>query len=986
MRSFLKSGILVLFSICLAQVVHSQTKITGIVTDESTGESLIGANISVIGSDVGTITDFDGLFELEVPSSESILKISYTGYQTQQITVGDRTNIDILMASGELLEEVVVIGYGTVKREDATGSVQSVSSKSFNRGAITGPQELLAGKVAGVSITPSADPGGGARIRIRGESSLGSSNDPLIVIDGVPIESDKTSGSRNPLNIINPNDIETFTVLKDASATAIYGNRASGGVILITTKKGALGQGIKVGYTGNFSVSERLNSVDVLSADEFRTAIENNYEEGHPARALLGNANTDWQDEIYQSATGTDHNINVSGGIGNIPYRVSLGYTNKNGILKTDNFKRYTSGINLNPKFLDNRLQVNLSLKSMQIENRFADRGAVGNALGFDPTQEVFDEGNSFGGYTTWTIAGDTLGTTPNALAPTNPMALLDLKRDKSETTRYITQASIDYRFSFLPALRANLNLAYDYGKGEGSVFVPDFAAFAFDDINGGGVNNVYSHEKKNSLLEFYLNYKKDYGQHSLDLMGGYSWQKFENNSVFRNSDAANTISETVEGEDLYENYLVSFFGRANYSFNNRFLATFTLRNDGTSRFSPDSRWGLFPAAAIGVKLIENDNNRFNSLKLRAGWGVTGQQDIGNSVKDFYIYQPIYQLGFENAQYQFGNQYYTTYRPNGYNANLKWEETTTYNIGLDYSIIKNRLSGTLDVYRRETIDLLNVVSPPAGTNLTNRIISNVGNMESQGVEIALNSTPVDRKNFIWDLSVNMSYNTNEITKLTEFDDPNYQGIEVGGIAGGVGSNIQIHSVGHAPYSFYVFEQAYDENGDIIPGEFVDQNGDNEITQEDRYRYKNPQADYSFGMNTNIQIGNLDLSAAGRALIGNYAYSNVETDIGYLARLYGSTDVTQNVHQSAIDNNAQNQGDLTFSDHFVRDASFFRLDHVTAGYNLKYLTNFDSRISVTIQNPLLITGYDGIDPEFDNGIDNNIYPRSRTIVIGFSANF
>lgn len=958
--------------------MEAQRTITGTIVDAANNDPLIGASVVVKNESIGTITDFDGTFELEVPRGAELLEISYTGYKTVEQEITGRNLGTIKLSFGELLKEVVVVGYGTVKREDATGSIQSVTTKDFNKGAIAGPQQLLSGKVAGVSITTGGDPGGGSKIRIRGESSIGASNDPLIVIDGVPVDNGGISGNRNPLNIINPNDIESMTVLKDASAAAIYGNRAAGGVILITTKKGELGKKISVGYNGNVSFGQATNFVDVLDADQYRATINEKFPDGHPARELLGQASTNWQDEIYTTAIGTDHNLSLSGGIGSVPYRVSLGYTDMGGILKTDNFNRITTGVNLSPGFLDNTLQIKVHFKGMLTRNDFANRGAIGNALSFDPTQPILDEGNEYGGYTTWTIPNGS----PNFLAPSNPIALLELNDNKSNVSRYLTNFSVDYRLPFLPALRANLNLAYDYSSGSGTVIIPNFAAFAYDEINGGGVNNEYAQTKTNALLEYYMNYKKSFGPSDLDIMGGYSWQRFFVNSTFRNSDTAGTPSETQEDETPAEFYLVSLFGRLNYSFNNRYLFTFTLRRDGTSRFAPENRWGLFPAAAVAIKLLENDKKFFNNVKLRAGWGVTGQQEIG----DYYAYLARYQSSFENARYQFGDQFITTLRPNGYAGDIQWEETTTYNVGVDYSIIKDRLSGSIDLYQRNTEGLLNGIPVPAGTNLTNFITTNVGNMENQGVEFAWNFTPVLTEKVVWDVAANLAFNKNTITKLTATEDPSYIGIRTGGIAGGVGSTIQLHSVGYAPSTFYVFKQLYDEDGNILEDQFEDLNNDGIINEDDQYWFENPAPDYIIGLTSNLSLGEFDFSFAGRANIGNYVYNNVQTDMGYLNRLYGSTNTLWNVHQSAIDNNVDNQGSLTFSDHFITNASFFRMDHITLGYDFSKILGKNIRAYATLQNPFVITRYEGLDPETGSGIDNNTYPRPRTTLIGVSAQF
>ena len=975
MRPLIHLGLLLC---CFSATSHAQRTISGTVSDAATGEELIGANILVKGTSVGTATDIDGGYVLDIPDGARILVVSYTGFQVKEIEIGPSEIIDIGLVAGELLEEVIVIGYGTIEREDATGSLQSVSSEEFNKGAITGPQELIAGKVPGVSITTEGSPGAGSTIRIRGESSLSASNDPLIVIDGVPVDNSGVSGSRNALNLLNPNDIESFTVLKDASASAIYGNRAAGGVILITTKKGKLGDRLKVGYSGNFSVGTASGKVDVLDASEYRATIQRQYDPDHPAHSLLGNADTDWQDEIYQAAIGHDHNLYFSGGVGIVPYRVSVGFTEKNGILMTDKFNRLTAGLNLTPGFLDNTLQLNMHLKTMRTNNHFADRGAIGNALGFDPTQPVRDPNSPFGGLATWTIANGN----PNLLAPTNPLALLELKNDESTVSRYIANLGVDYRLGFLPDLRANLSLAYDRAKGTGFVRVPTTASFAFDQINGGGVDNEYEQTKENSLLEFYLNYKKDLGKNGLDLMAGYSWQHFEVGNSFRNSDVAGTASETTIGSDPAEYYLLSMYGRINYSYDDRYLLTLTLRRDGTSRFAPDNRWGLFPAAALAVKVVDNDNDIWNRIKVRAGWGVTGQQDIG----DFYAYQARYQSGFDNARYQFGDQFVSTLRPNGYDANIKWEETTTYNLGVDFSVIKDRLSGSLDIYKRDTDDLLNRIPVPAGTNLTNFVTTNIGSMENQGYEIALFGTPAAKAKFNWEVGINLSYNQNEITKLTAIDDPDYEGVLTGGIAGGVGSNIQIHTVGYAPRSFFVNEQLFNEDGSIREGEFVDRNGDGVINASDRYRLHKPAADLTYGITSRIAFGQFDLSFAARANTGNYVYNNVQTDMGYLNRIYGTTNVLWNVHSSAVENNALDQANLTFSDYFIRKGNFFRMDHITAGYNFDQLLGRFTRIYITAQNPFIITGYDGLDPEIFGGIDNNIYPRPRTFVFGLNVEF
>lgn len=961
-------------------LAFGQRQITGTVTDAETGETLIGATVQVPGTRSGTVTDLDGNYKIAVPSGATSIQVSYTGFATQTITLGASNVVNVAMAAGSVLSEAVVIGYGTVKREDATGSVQSVGTRDFNKGAITGVQELLAGKVSGVQITTGGEPGGGATIRIRGGSSLSATNDPLIVIDGVPVENDDISGSRNPLNILNPNDIETITVLKDASATAIYGSRASNGVIMITTKKGSLKRKIGVDYTGSVAFSTVAAQAEVLSADEYRALVTDYYGANHPAVALLGTANTDWQSEIFQTGLTHDHNLSLSGGVANIPYRVSLGLTDRDGILKTDNFKRTTLSVNLSPQFLDNTLQVNVNFKSVTDKNRFADHGAIGAAINFDPTQPVNSNETAYGGFFTWKQQDGT----PNRLATTNPLALLEMKNNNSDVNRYIVSGSVDYRFWFLKDLRANLNLAYDRSEGEGTVKIPVEAAFAASD---GGRDEIYSQEKKNELLEFYLNYTKGLGDVKLDLMSGYSWQHFFNDKYNLATSADGTKTLTPESKDPKEYYLLSLFGRANLTFFDDYLLTFSVRRDGTSRFAPGNRWGLFPAGALAWKAVSKEKGDFTALKFRLGYGVTGQQGIND---DYYPYLPRYQASFENARYQFGDQFYTTLRPQGYDANIKWEETTTYNGAIDFGFLDNRLTGSVELYYRKTEDLINYIPVPAGTNLTNFIFTNVGDLENKGVEFSINATPYKTAKASWNIGFNITANRNKITRLTATDDPNYLGVFTGGIAGGVGNKVQIHSVGHPANSFFVYEQVYDETGLPVEGLYVDRDGDGTITPDDRYQFKKPAPDYFLGFTSGFNAGNFDFSFAGRANIGNYVYDNNLSDQTSYSRLYGPTGYLQNINAGYTGVGFADP--QYFSDHFIRNASFLRVDHVTVGYSISDLVpkTRNLRLYATVQNPFVITKYDGIDPEVfnatDPGIDNNRYPRSRTFLFGLNLGF
>jgi iron complex outermembrane receptor protein len=977
MKLELKSFLVLTLCLLLSSFLYSQRQISGVVKDASSGEPLIGVNILVVGTSTGTVSDIDGSYAVDVPAGATQLQFSYTGYTSVTITIGNESVRDVLMSAGAILEEVVVIGYGTVKKQDATGSVQTVSSKDFNKGSITSATELLSGKIAGVSVTTGGSPGGGSVIRIRGGSSLSATNDPLIVIDGIPVANDGISGSRNTLNILNPNDIETFTVLKDASATAIYGSRASNGVIMITTKKGSLKQKIGVDYNGNVSFSNITKKIEVPTADEYKLLINSRFPAGHQARTLLGNSDTDWQEEIFQTGIAHDHNLSISGGVGNVPYRVSFGFNDKDGVLKTDNFNRKTLSLNLAPGLLDNYLQINVNMKGMIDKNHFANQNAIGAATFFDPTQPVLTGDSKFGGYFTWKQAnGD-----PLTLAPANPLALLNLRDDESTVKRYIINASADYRFHFLPDLRANLNVGYDKSESEGNVFIPATASFAFTDK---GRKSSYSQEKKNEIIEYYMNYVKKLGKTKLDLMAGYSWQHFWAQDT--SSAPTSADEKTVLGPGSRyprENFLVSLFGRLNYTLYDRYLLTLTLRRDGTSRFSPDTRWGMFPAAALAVKVIEKESGTLSNLKLRVGYGVTGQQDIGG---DLYPYLARYQLSTTTAQYQFGNEFIQTLRPAGYDANIKWEETATYNIAADFGLFSSRLNGTVEVYQRKTKDLINFIPVPAGTNLTNYINTNVGDLENKGIELSLNMNPVRTTKANWDIGFNASYNKNEITKLTAIDDPNYLGVLTGGIAGGVGNNIKIHSVGYPANSYFVYEQVYDANKLPIEGLYVDKNGDGVVTPADRYRHKKASPDFFMGFTSNFNYGNFDFSFAARANIGNYIYNNNLSDKTSYNNLFVSSGFLNNVLRSYAD--VDFVVPQYFSDHFIQNGSFLRFDHITAGYNFTDL--FEKiksiRLYATVQNPILITKYSGIDPEIFSGIDNNIYPRSRTFLIGLNANF
>jgi iron complex outermembrane receptor protein len=997
-KHFFSKLLLLVFMLGISIAAWAQSgPVTGTVTDASNGQTLPGVTVLVKGTTIGTTTDINGYYSINVEPN-STLVFSFVGFESQEIAVQPNTTLNVaLEIEATFLEELVVIGYGVQKKEDATGSVTALDSKDFNMGAITSPTELITGKIAGVQVVNGGGaPGEAATIRIRGGSSLSAINDPLYVIDGVPLDNEGVSGMRNPLNTINPNDIETFTVLKDASATAIYGSRASNGVILITTKKGAAGEGegkpIKLEYSGTFTMYTVPKTIDVLGADEFRSLISERYEGNESVLGLMtetdsifGMPNTNWQDEIYQDAFGQDHYISASGAYKVLPYRVSYGFSDHDGILKTDNMTRNTIAANLNPKLFDDHLQVNLNAKGMFIKNRFADRGAIGAAMQFDPTKPIYDEESPYGGYWVWRQNnGD-----PVTQATTNPLSLLNMRWDKSDVSRFIGNAQFDYKFHFFPDLRANLNLGYDYADSRGTIYVPENAPWSYDALLGGGVDRAYSELKKNELLDFYLNYVKyvDNIQSKFDVMAGYSWQHFwRRGATFETNIAQNdTITDT---DFATESFLVSFFGRFNYTFKDRYLFTFTLRNDGTSRFSPDTRWGLFPSAALAWKISDEPwmagADAISQLKLRLGWGVTGQQNINQGD---YPYLARYTYGESTAQYLFGNQYITTLRPEGYDANIKWEETTTYNIGLDFGFLNDRFYGSLDFYFRETKDLINEIPVPAGSNLTNFILTNVGDLENRGVEFTITTRPIVKNDFNWTVNLNATYNENKITKLTAVDDPNYLGVRVGGISGGVGNTVQIHSVGYPASSFFVYEQVFDADGNPIEGLYVDRNGDGSITDADRYHYEKPAADVWFGISSFVQYKKWDFSFSGRAYFGNFVYNNVASENAVYERLFRP----EGPYLGNVTSDVTTINFVTpqyLSNYFIQPADYFRMDNISLGYNFgKIIADRASlRLQFTVNNAFVITQYEGLDPEIFNGIDNRIYPRPRTYVMGVNLIF
>lgn len=965
--------------------------VTGTVKD-NTGSPIPGATIQIKGTTKGTATNLDGKYTIQTETN-SVLVFSFVGFTTAEIPVNGRAVVDVeLKASTENIEELVVIGYGTAKKTDLTGSVTTVSSKDFNKGAITSAQDLIVGKTAGVVVTTSGGaPGSGSTIRVRGGSSLNASNDPLIVIDGVAIDNNNVSGSSNLLSFVNPNDIETITVLKDASSTAIYGSRASNGVILITTKKGVAGSGMKISYNGNTSVSSAVKFLDVYSADEIRNIAYNNLDlYGAESFNKFGSASTNWQKEIFRTAISHDHNLSLTGAYQAIPYRVSLGYTGQNGIMKNTDMQRLTGAISLDPKFFHDDLAVSINAKGMNTNNNFGDAGALGSAINMDPTQVVKDGNANSGGYFQWPNYGANLGTS-------NPVEQLMAIDNKSVVNRFIGNMQFNYKIPFIPELHANLNLATDYTKSTGHNNRPTTAPSTLTGSYWGSLNN-YNGKNRNNLLDFYLNYAKDLGQinSKIDATAGYSWQHFKRESGHYTRGYIDNTIDPATGKPMHpyqkpdsipytvtENYLVSFFGRINYTFMDRYLLTFTIRDDGSSRFSKSNRWGLFPSVAFAWKIKDEsflkNVEAISDLKFRLGWGITGQQDIGND----YPAQARYITSSTGSYYLMDGEYLPTLRPNAYDPDIKWEQTTTQNVGLDFGFLKDRITGSVDLYKRVTDNLLNTVTIPSGSNFSNTLLTNVGSLENKGVEVSLNLIPISQKDMSLNIGFNLTYNKGKVTKLIQSNDPNFIGILYGDAFTG---QKQVTRVGYPAYSFFVNKQVYDANGNPIEGVYVDLSGKGGTVNgnnDDKYIYHNPAPDYLLGLSARFNYKKFDVSASARTSIGNYVYNQVAAGASY----------DQMYQIGYWHNEPKYLNDTKFvkrqftSDYFVENASFFKLDNISAGYLFDNIYDKISlRLSFTVQNVVTITKYSGIDPEVSGGIDNNFYPRPRTFMIGLSLTY
>lgn len=1020
---FLMVGLL--FSVGL----NAQTiTVSGVVSDPS-GEPLIGASILAQGTTVGTSTNIDGEYTINV-APDATLVVSYVGYDTQNVPVDGRTSINVTMQENSvMLNEVVAIGYGTVKKSDATGSVAVIKPDEIEAGLATSVQDMLVGQTPGVVVTQAGGPEGGGTIRIRGGSSLNASNDPLIVVDGVPLSNAGMGGLGNSLGMISPENIESMTILKDASATAIYGSRASNGVIIITTKKGKSGKPT-VNFAANLYVNTARKTWKVLDANQFRSLLESRGMDA--ALAATGDANTDWQDEVLRTTVSSDYSLSVGGTAGWLPYHAEISYTNNNGIIKTSKMDRVTMGFNLSPKFFDNHLSVNANVKGYYIRNNFADAGALSNAISFDPTHPVRSNepivsGNSgfqylYNGYYEVHNNG-----TLNDNAALNPMGLLEQRDNHANVYRSNGNLQLDYSLHFLPDLHLNLNLGYDVMK---SNLVDNWAAnsataYKNHEHYGGAYNFDQYQFRSNTLLNFYLNYKKEVESiySNFDVTAGYDWQRFYNdghytgangNSGYRVSPGLNTptyLGKNEAGQQTYgvtinestipllgQNFqndgvspdgdyhwadryqLLSFFGRLNYTFKDRYLLTVTVRGDATSRFAKDKRWGVFPAVALGWKInqeawMQGAAGWLSDLKLRLGWGKTGQQEIGETIN----YMTLYAIASPSVSYPNGtNGWYLPVYARGYNPDLTWETTTSWNAGLDFGFFNNRITGSIEYYKRKTTDLLAYVAVPAGSSTTNMLNRNIGSLENYGVEFNIAAKPIVTNDFTWTLSYNVGWNHNEITELTT----GASQLKTGGISGGNGNTVQIHAEGHPANSFYLFQQVYDESGAPLEGVYVDQNGDGQIDDSDKIINKSPDPKVTMTFGSQFRYKKWDLGFNIRASIGNYVYNNVLSTKAVYNDLftYGMNNVVENDYYF--------EQPRYMSDYYLRNASFVRCDNITLGYTWDNLLNDKLRLRLfgAVQNPFVITKYKGVDPEVFGGIDNSVYPRATTYSLGLVATF
>ena len=995
-------------------VTQQKSPCKGTVVDAS-GEPLTGASVIVKGTTNGAMVDAEGHFSLNAVKPGAILRITFIGYDPQEVRWDGEPVEVILQEMANNLGEAVVIGYGVAKKNDLSGSVVAIKPDEKNHGLITNAQDMIQGKIAGVSvINGGGAPGEGATIRVRGGSSLNASNDPLIVIDGLAMDNDSRKGSSNILSSINPQDIESFTVLKDASATAIYGSRGSNGVIIITTKKGRTGQAPRVSYNGTFGVSMNLKQLDVMNAAEYRNFIKSYYGEESTAYSLLGNSNTNWQDEIYQTALTHEHGLTLTGGLKNMPYRVSLGYYGQEGVLKTSDYERYSASVSLNPTFLDEHLKFNFNGRVMHGYTRWANTDAIGAATHMDPTQPVYarddakyageaSRWDNLGGYFEWLNSGSSYND-PNwpdahdSNTTGNPVSFLYNKENVGKTNTFIGNAEMDYQFHGFEDLRFHVNGSVEYNNGRITNWSNPYSyAGCYK-----GWNEWEKEKRYNLMYSAYLQYFKDFNDnHHFDIMGGFEWSRkhyegdgfgyaqtpiYDASGSLTGYEQVDTKGKPWEGES----YLASVFGRANYVLLDRYIFTATVRYDGSSRFSTGNKWGLFPSAAFAWRIKDEkflkNVDWVSELKLRLGYGQTGQQDgIGN-----YTYFASYNTNAVADSYYPAMGNGELYRPDAYNAKLTWETTTTYNVGLDFGIINNKLFGSVDAYLRKTTDLINSVYVAGLSNFKNKVTGNVGDMENKGVEVSLTYRPIQKNGWFWEISANATYNHNEITKTA-----GGQIIKTGGISSGTGGECQAHAEGHPRSSFYVYQQVYDENGHAVEGVYVDRNADGQITDDDRYFYKSPDAPWQAGLSTKLQYKNWDLGIGLRGSWGNYVFNDVEASFCNLSKTFDSSFAYNGYNKNTLkDAVALNwvTYDNVLSDYFVQNASFVRLDNITLGYTFENFLaagkykGMSGRIYAAATNIATFSKYKGLDPEVSGGIDNNLYPRPFTIQLGLNVNF
>lgn len=979
-RSLLLVALLVIGSL---QLMAQTRTIKGEVTDAQNGEALIGATVMVEDEKGGTVTDFDGNFSLQVSSSAKKIKVSYIGYIDKVLSISDNMKVK-LESDSKALADVVVIGYGTARKSDLTGSVATVKAKDFNKGLVSSPEQLINGKVSGVQImSNSGSASAGSTIRVRGGASLNASNDPLIVLDGVPLEQGGISGnSSNFLSMINPSDIESMTVLKDASSTAIYGSRASNGVIIITTKKGQQGA-VKVNFNTTNSLQTRAQMVDMLSRDEFVNVI-NQFGSANQ-KSLLGTANTDWNDEVYRTAFGTDNNLSVSGSIDKwLPFRVSVGYYNQSGLVRKDNVERWTGNVVLTPSFFQDHLKLTINAKGTLNNNSFNNGGAVWAAATFNPTIPVYSGNDKYGGYNE---ALDADGYPVNA-GVRNPRGLVDLYDSKSKVSRFIGSMDVDYKVHFLPDLKLHATVGADYAKGDGTVYVPAYAAQSYNkDESLGGSDYKYGPQKnENRLLTLYANYAKYFEdiKSNVDLTAGYDYQYWKSTTpLYYTKSAAGTNLSTVKASD-YRHVMLSYYGRINYSFDGKYLLTATVRRDASSRFSKDTRWGTFPSVALGWTLTEEpwlkNQKVLSNLKLRASYGVTGQQEgIGN-----YNYLPVYTYSVAGAEAFINGQYITTYRPEAYVSDLKWETTTSWNFGLDFGFLNGRIGGAIDFYTRKTKDLLASVPTAAGTNFSKTILTNVGNVDSKGIEVSLNATPIQTKDWEWNLSYNFTWQNMKVKNLSLTKGGSQTNVKVGPSIDAY--QFQVLSEGYEPYMFYVYHQLYDsKTGKPIEGAYADLNNDGEINDADLYRYHSPAPKYIMGLSTSLRYKQLTLGMSFRANIDNYVYNGMGMSTGAFETVSYNNSQLNNLNTSFLKTGFKTRQYL--SDYYVENASFLKLDNLSLSYNVGKINKWASlTVSAMVQNVFTITGYSGTDPEVPNGMDNSFYPRPRTYSVSLGLQF